>query len=146
MRGESADSSLHFKAPVNAVGKSTVSVLLERGTPNVRLELEGVSRDLNMDTGSYISILQPGVSEDISVTSVKPFGVTGEALDFKVQQTVFFVFGGHEFEHTFYVCPLPTDAVGLIGTDFLDRAGAIISFECCKMFSDIGKMPHIYSD
>ena len=42
--------------------------------------------------------------------------------------------------------PLPTDTAGLIGTDFLERAGAIISFECGKIsFSDIGKLPHVYS-
>ena len=147
MRGASDDNSLHLKAPVNAVGKSTVSVLLEHGTPIVRLELEGVSRDLIIDTGSNISLLQPGVTRrDISVTSVKLFGVTGEVLDLKGQLTVSFVLGGHEFEHTFYVCPHPTDAAGLIGTDFLERAGAIISFECAKIsFSDIGKVPHVHS-
>jgi len=92
-----------------------VSVLLEHGTPFVLLELEGVSRDLILDTGSNISILEFGVSRrDISVTSAKSFGVTGEVLDLKGQQTVSFVLGGHEFEHTFYICPLPTDTVGLI--------------------------------
>jgi hypothetical protein len=107
VRGGNDDSSLHLKASVYAVGKSTV-VLLEHGTPIVRLELEGVSRDLIIDTGSNISILQPGVSRrDISVPSVKPFGVTGETLDLKGQQTVSFVLDGHEFEHTFYVCPSP---------------------------------------
>ena len=41
--------------------------------------------------------------------------------------------------------PLHTDAAGLKGTDFLERTGAMISFECGKMFTDIGKVPHVYS-
>jgi hypothetical protein len=134
VRGASDDSSLQIKAPVNAVVKTTVSVSLEYGTPIIRLELEEVSRDLIKDTSSNISILQPGVSgRDISVNSVKPFRVTAEVLDLKGQLTVSFVLGGHDFEHTFYVCTLPTDAAGLIGTDFLERTGAIISFECAKI-------------
>ena len=91
MRSASDDSSLHLKALVNAVGKSTLSVVLEHGTPIVRLEIEGVSQDLIVDTDSNISILLPGVSRsDISVTSVKPFGVTDEVLELKGQQTVSF--------------------------------------------------------
>ena len=36
------------------------------------------------DTGSKVSILQPGVSRiGVGVTNLKPFGVTGEAFDIK---------------------------------------------------------------
>jgi len=41
-------------------------------------------RRLILDTCSGISILQPGVSRsDVSITNLKPYGVTGEALDIK---------------------------------------------------------------
>ena len=46
-------------------------------------------------------------------------GVTGEVLDIKGQQTVSFVVDGREITHTFLVCSLPSDAAGLLGTDFL---------------------------
>jgi len=74
---------------------------------------------LIIDTGSKVSILQPGVSRrDVRVTVMKPYGVTGEALDIKGQQLVSFVLGRRKFTHTFLVCPLPTDKDGLFGTDF----------------------------
>jgi len=40
------------------------------------------------------------------------------------------------------VCPLPTEAAGLIGTDFLERTGAEINFECGRMaLAAIGEAP-----
>ena len=59
--------------------------------------------------------------------------MTGEVLDIKGQQTVSFVVERREFSHTFFVCSLPTDAAGLLGTDFLNGAGARIDFGCGKM-------------
>jgi hypothetical protein len=41
--------------------------------------------------------------------------------------------GGEKFDHIISVCPLPTEAAGLIGTDFLERTGAEINFECGRM-------------
>jgi len=61
-----------------AVKKLAVHMRLEHGTPTVSVEIEGVSRRLIVDTGSNVSILQPGVSKsDVRVTTVRPFGVTG---------------------------------------------------------------------
>jgi hypothetical protein len=37
-RGVNVDSSFHFNAPENAVGKPKVPILLERGTPTVSVE------------------------------------------------------------------------------------------------------------
>jgi len=92
-----------------------------------------MSRSLIIDTGSNISILQPGMSRrDVSVTTTKPYGVTGEVLDIKGLPSVTFTLYGREFTHAFLVCNLPADA-GLIGTDFFEKAGAIIDFECSKM-------------
>jgi len=54
-------------------------------------------------------------------TLVKPYGVTDEILEIRGQQTVSFIFNEHEFKHSFYVCTLPTKAVGLIGMDFMGK-------------------------
>ena len=119
------------------------SVLLEQGTPSISVDIEGVERRLILDTGSNVSIMQPGISGSVvEVTHIQPYGVTGEVLKIKGQQTVSFVVDGREFSHTFLVCSLPTDAAGLLGTDFLNEAVASIDFECRKMsFADIGKSP-----
>jgi hypothetical protein len=47
----SEGSSLHLYAPENAVNKTTTSHLLEQGTPNITAKIEGVQRDLILDTG-----------------------------------------------------------------------------------------------
>jgi len=100
----SEGSSLHLYGPENAVNRPTASVLLEQGTPTITAEIEGVQRYLILDTGSNISILQPGVPRsDMRCTSVKPYGVTGETLEIWGQQTVSFVFNEHEFKHSFCV-------------------------------------------
>ena len=68
---------------------SLSSVLLEQGTPSISVDIEGVGRRLIVDTGSNISILQPGISRSaVEFTHVRPYGVTGEILDIKGQQTV----------------------------------------------------------
>jgi len=43
--------------------------------------------------------------------------------------TCFFFLAGRKFSHTFLVCSLTTKADGLLGTDFLDKAGAEINFD-----------------
>jgi hypothetical protein len=55
-------------------------------------------------------------------------GVTEQTLNIRGRQSVNFELGGSKFSHTFLVCTLPTDAVGLLGTDFLG-ADAVINFE-----------------
>ena len=99
---------------------------------------------LIIDTGSNVSILQPGVSRrDVRVTARKPYGVTGEDLDIKGQQLVSFVLGGRKFSHTFLVCPLPTDKDGLFGTDFLEKVGAGINFDLRELsLVGINKAPY----
>jgi len=109
------------------------------------LEIEEKLKRLIIDTGSSVSILQPGVSRrDVRVTVMKPYGVTGEALDIKGQQLVSFVLGGRKFTHIFLVCPLPTDKDGLFGTDFLERAGADINFDLGELsLVGINKAPYV---
>ena len=80
---------------------------------------------------------------DVSETAMKPYGVTGEALDIKGQQLVSFVLGGRKFSHTFLVCPLPTDKDGLFGTDFLERTVSDINFDIGQLALDgINQAPY----
>jgi hypothetical protein len=78
----------------------------------------------------------------VRATPLKPYGVTGETLDVRGQQSVSFTIGGREFTHEFLVCSLPADAAGLLGADFMDRAGVTIDFGCGKMsLTGIGEAP-----
>ena len=61
-----------------------VPVAMEQGTTMVRIELEGIQRNLIVETGSNFSILQPGISRrDVIGTTTRPYVVTGEILDLK---------------------------------------------------------------
>jgi len=62
----------------------------------------------------------------------KTLGVTGEILDIQGQR-VSFVLAGRKFSHIFLVCPLPTKADGLLGTNFLEKADAEINFDKGKL-------------
>jgi hypothetical protein len=102
---------------------------------------------LIFDTGSKVSILQPDLSQsDVRVTAQKPHGVTGEVLDIKGLQSVSISLKGREYTHAFLVSSLPSEAEGLLGTDFLEKPGAVIDFECSTLsISDIGTVPRVYS-
>ena len=72
--------------------------------------------------------------------------MTGEFLDITGLQSETFTLNGREFTHAFLVCALPTDAAGLLVTDFLEKAGAVIDFECGKMsLTSIGNVPRVFS-
>ena len=78
-----------------------------------------MSRRLILDTGSNVSVLQPGVSRsDVRFTAQKPHEVTGDLLDIKGLQIVSFSLNGREYSNVFLMCPLPTEAAGLLATDF----------------------------
>jgi len=125
----SEGSSLYLYALESAVKSPSAPILMEQGTPTVTAEIERVQRDLILDTGSNISILQPGISRsDIRCTSIKPYGITGVTLVIRGQQNVSFVFDIREFKYSFYICSLPTKAAGLIGMDFKGKTGAKIYF------------------
>jgi len=134
LRGESEGSSLHLDTHGNAVERPTVSVLLEHGFPTVSLEIEVEPKRLIVDTGSNVSILQPGVSQsDVSATSIKPYGFTGEALNIRGQQHVSFVLDGRKFDHTFLVCPIPTEADGLVTAKIeLEKERSLPSLVCVE--------------
>ena len=72
--------------------------------------------------------------------------MTGDVLDIRGQQSVSFVINGCKFKHTFLICTLPTEAAGLVGTDFMASLGAVIDFEGSKMVLPTQlKVPQVYS-
>lgn len=81
--------------------------------------------------------MQPGVSRnDVSLTNLKLYGATGEALDIKGQQSVSFDLDGREFRHMFLVCELPTDTTGLFGTEVMQVMQvklSVLNFENFKI-------------
>jgi len=49
-----------------------------------------------------------------------------------------------EYTRTFLICSLPTDAAGLLGTDFLEKTGAVIDLKCGQMsLTDVGKVSRV---
>jgi len=112
----------------------SVCVQLELCALTISVEIEGMARRLILDTGFNVSIMQPGLSTgDVIVTLTRPYGVTGETLDIRGQQLVSFTLEGRQYRHPFLVFSLPTDAAGLLGTDFFEKTGAEINFECGQM-------------
>jgi hypothetical protein len=77
---------------------------------------------------------------------MESYGVTGDVLDIRGQQSVSFVINGCEFNHTFLICTLPTEAAVLVGTDFMASLGAVTDFEGSKMVLPTQhKVPQVYS-
>ena len=131
------DSSSRLFPSEKAVKRPQVSIAVEHGAPSIPVRIDGELRNAIVDTGSTVSILQPSISRsDVSVTALKPFGVTGEVLDVKGRQYVSLEIGGSKFHHPFLVCSLPTEVAGLLGTDFLVEHGAAINLHCNKMSLD----------
>jgi len=98
------DRSFRLTVPEKAVDKPAVIIALECGTPFISVCIEGISRNLILDTGSNFWILQPGISSsDVKITDARPYGVTGVVLDIKGRQTATFRLNGGEFKHTFLV-------------------------------------------
>jgi len=88
------------------------------GAPIVRAAI-GRPRTVLVDTGSSISLIQPGVSTtEITHASVTPFGITGDELPVKGEQRVIITINGETYTHMFCVCELATEADVIIGTDF----------------------------
>jgi hypothetical protein len=128
------DSSFHLNTAENAVNKPEVQIFMEQGAPTVWAETEGELRCQILDTRSCILILKPGVSRGkLEATNLLPQGVTGEALAVKGQQTLPLGIGGLWFHHNILVSPLPTEAAGLLGTDFLTKFSAVINLERGKL-------------
>jgi hypothetical protein len=66
------DSSSRLSTSGNAVAGPMVSITAVHGTPSISVYIEGKIRDLIIDTGSSISILQPGVSNNgVNTTAMR---------------------------------------------------------------------------
>jgi hypothetical protein len=79
---------------------------MEQGSPVVSIEKDNEPRSVIIDTGSSVSILQPGASDSgVQVTAVKPYGVTGEDLDVRGKQCVTFLLGGRHLNTHFWYAP-----------------------------------------
>jgi hypothetical protein len=117
-RNGSGDSAFHVLVPENVDDYLVVPVQSRFGTPTVEVEIAGTRREFVLDTGSGISLIQPGVySAEVTPTNISPFGVTGKQLEIKGVQEVLFHLGGKTFSHQFCVCSLPTEADGIFGVD-----------------------------
>jgi hypothetical protein len=123
---------------------------MEQGSPNISIEIDNETRSVIIDTGSSMSILQPGASSsDVQVTAIRPCGVTGKNLEVRGRQCVTFLLAGRKFKLAFLVCPLPTELDEILGTDFLNKAGAVINLDIKRLSltSNAGTWdPKIYKD
>jgi hypothetical protein len=127
--------------PENAVNRvHQIPLDLETTAPSVQARIQGVVRNLIVDSGSCCSILQPGVADDpIGCTNRSPYGVTGDTLRVNGEQTISFEIDEVPYRHTFLVCSLPTNAAGILGTDFLKSKHAILNLEKFTLTLEGGK-------
>jgi hypothetical protein len=80
------------------------------GAPVIRTDMLGSSATFILDTGSSISLIQPGAhSIKAEATEVAPISVTGDKLAIAGQQEVGFSPQQCYFRHRFHVCQLPTE-------------------------------------
>jgi len=99
------------------------------GVPIVRAVI-GRPRTVLVDTGSSISLIQPGIcTSEITRESVTSFGVTGDELRVKGIQRVIVIINGETYTHEFCVCDLATEADAIVGRDFLKKMDATLDFE-----------------
>jgi len=147
VEGEKGGSPVQLSATDESAANTPCSILLQQGTTTVSVEIEGMSRSLIIDTASNVPILKPAVSgRGVKISQKIPHSLTREALDVKDLQKVIFLLNRREYTHTFLVCSLPTEAAGLLGTDFLEKFGAVIDFEKWKIsLVDMVRAPQEYS-
>jgi hypothetical protein len=93
-RKGNGDSAFHVLVPENVADYLVVPVQLIVGTPTVNVEFAGTQREFVLDTGSGISLIQPGVYPSEVKPNLSPFGVTGKELEIKGVRDVLFHLGG----------------------------------------------------
>jgi hypothetical protein len=107
-----------------------VPIVWEKDTPTIVVDIEGMSRRLILDTGSSVSILQPGTwRREVQSSRAEPFGLTRDVPDIKGQQTVSFPMNGRSFEHTSLVSSIPNEADSLIGMDLISILRIVLHFD-----------------
>jgi hypothetical protein len=105
---------------MNTVSLLSTKLCTTTGAPTVTVLLEGVVRRFIIDTGSSITLIQPGISRaKITRTDIAPIGITGKFLPVKREQYIGFTIAGKAVRQRVGVCALPTEAEGLLGTDFM---------------------------
>lgn len=114
----------------NAVDRHSAKISWDRSTPTLFVTLEGCKRRFILDTGSNISLIQPGISsEEVQTTDLIPFGVTGDKLEIQGEQEIVFAVNKVKYKHQFLVCKLPTKHAGILGVDFLLAYEAQLNLE-----------------
>lgn len=117
----------------NAVDRHSAKISWDRSTPTLFATIEGCKRRFILDTGSSISLIQPGIiSEVVQATDLIPFGVTGDKLEIKGEQEVVFAVNKVQYKHQFLVCKLPSKPskhAGILGVDFLLAYKAQLNLE-----------------
>jgi hypothetical protein len=117
-------------------------MLLDHGVPRVFTDIQGAQRTLIVDSGSIISILQPGVAQGVvNHTSHRPYGATGKTLPVQGEQKVSFHLNNIMYRHKFLICDLPSKASGLLGIDFLLAVKAELDQECSAISLSIFYQP-----
>ena len=112
------DSARHLYSKMDAARNKESELDCLNGAPSVRAVI-GHPHTVLVDTGSSISLIQPGVCTiEISRASVTPFGVTGDELRVKGEQRVIITINGETYTHEFCVCDLATDADAIVGRFF----------------------------
>jgi len=130
----SRDSSFHITVSENDIDYFAVRVNLMASAPTIQIIILGLPRAFIVDTGSSISLIQPGVcSNEVRPTHLSPFGVTGNELQIMGVQEVEFYLNSKKFRHQFCVCALPTKADGIVGMDFLSERNADLNLADQKL-------------
>jgi hypothetical protein len=103
--------------------------------PVITVTIAGQERKLIIDTGSSISMIQPGVcSGRLKPTDVTPLGVTGDELQIKGELWVKLQIGNQLYHHQFCVCTMATEAHGILGLDFLSKYRGKLDLEAQELW------------
>jgi hypothetical protein len=103
--------------------------------PLIRATVDGRPQILLIDTGSSVSLIQPGVcSSKLRHSNVTPYGVTRDELQLRGEQYVKFGVKGQTYSQRFCFCKLSTDTDAIVGTDFLRAVNAKLDLENQKFW------------
>ena len=84
-------SSFLLPVQMEAAEYHAARLNLRRGKPTVRVNIRGVSRGFIVDSGSSVSLIQPGIyRSEVRPSSTTSFGLTGDEIDILGEQDVQF--------------------------------------------------------
>jgi hypothetical protein len=123
---------------VNTVSLRYTKLCIAAGAPKVTILLEGVVRRFVIDTGSTISLIQPGISRaKVAKTDIAPIASTGKVLPLQGEQEIECTIAGKVVRQRVGVCALPTEAEGLLGTDFMKANDARVDVANHRLELDV---------